>query len=201
MPVLVLVGLMMSTPSVVGGRELNTRISFDTAGDGDSGQFYYPFGIAVDQTSGNVYVTDTFNQRIQKFVATGEFIRTWGTFCAISTGQECVDEDGLGPLPLGNGEFYYPFDIAVDQTSGNVYVTDTGNNRIQVFTRTGNFIGAWGSLGTDNGQFYYPFDIAVDQTSGNVYVTDTLNQRIQVFTRTGNFIGVLSLDIVLFSNP
>jgi tripartite motif-containing protein 71 len=175
MPSLVFIGgLITSNPSIV---------------EGQQGQFHYPFGIAIDQTSGNVYVADTFNQRIEKFTDTGEYIRTWGTPCIIGTGQGCIDEDGPGPLLIGSGEFYYLFGIAIDQTSGNVYVADTGNNRIQVFTRTGNFIGAWGSFGTDNGQLYNPFGIAIDQTSGNVYVADTFNQRIQIFTRTGNFIG------------
>jgi DNA-binding beta-propeller fold protein YncE len=81
MPVLVLVGLMMmmiSTPSVVDGQELDTRILLTQEwGSGANSQLYYPFGIAVDQTSGNVYVADTFNQHIQVFTRTGNFIGVW----------------------------------------------------------------------------------------------------------------------------
>ena len=65
MPSLVFIGgLTTSNPSIVAGQELN-------------GQFHYPFGITVDQTSGNVYVADTFNQRIQVFTRTGNFIGAW----------------------------------------------------------------------------------------------------------------------------
>ncbi len=79
-----------------------------------------------------------------------------------------------------------PFGISVD-TLDNVYVADTGNNRIQKFTSDGNFIKKWGRLGTDPGKFSRPNGIAVD-TSGNVYVADTDNNRIQKFTSDGNFI-------------
>ncbi len=69
--------------------------------------------------------------------------------------------------------------MAVD-SSGNVYVSDIGNSRIQKFTSTGTFITKWGSGGSGDGQFYYPFGVTVD-SSGNVYVADTFNNRIQKF--------------------
>lgn len=62
-------------------------------------------------------------------------------------------------------------DIAMDR-SGNMYVADTGNDRIQKFDNSGTFITEWGSKGDGDGQFNYPADIAVDR-SGNVYVADT----------------------------
>jgi DNA-binding beta-propeller fold protein YncE len=71
--------MMISNSSIVDGRELDTRISFDKGIGGDNGQFYYPFGIAIDQASGNVYVVDTGNNRIQVFTRNSNFIGTWGT--------------------------------------------------------------------------------------------------------------------------
>ncbi|MCX5800056.1 MAG: 6-bladed beta-propeller [Candidatus Eisenbacteria bacterium] len=77
------------------------------------------------------------------------------------------------------GQFHYPRGIAVD-ASGNVYVGDTCNHRIQVFTSSGTYITEWGGLGTGPGQFQGPHGIAFD-ASGNVYVADKGNYRIQVF--------------------
>jgi DNA-binding beta-propeller fold protein YncE len=71
----------------------------------------------------------------------------------------------------------------VDSSSGNVYVTDTANNRIQVFSSNGTFITTWGKFGLVDGNFAYPRGTAVDSSSGNVYVTDTANNRIQVFSK------------------
>ncbi|MFZ0741543.1 MAG: hypothetical protein WBM37_14560 [Nitrososphaeraceae archaeon] len=47
------------------------------------------------------------------------------------------------------------YDLAID-SSGDVYVADSGNNRIQKFDSDGNYITSWGSLGSGNGQFIYP---------------------------------------------
>jgi DNA-binding beta-propeller fold protein YncE len=71
----------------------------------------------------------------------------------------------------------------------NVYVVDSGHNRIQKFTHEGVFIKMWGSMGTGNGQFNFNTEggIAVD-TSSNVFVADTYNNRIQKFTSEGAFV-------------
>jgi DNA-binding beta-propeller fold protein YncE len=63
---------------------------------------------------------------------------------------------------------------------GQVYVTDKGNHRVQVFTADGDYLGQWGGLGRGNGQFQAPTGIAVD-ASGNVYVADATANRIQKF--------------------
>jgi sugar lactone lactonase YvrE len=130
------------------------------------GQLKYPFGVAVDP-SGNVYVVDSGNDRVQKFSGAGAFLHEWG-----KTGNEA-------------GEFFAPAGIAVD-TAGYVYVADTGNDRIQKFSDTGDFVHEWGTRGTNDNNFVEPEGIAVD-TAGFVYVADTGNNRFSKFTNLGEF--------------
>ena len=131
--------------------------------------FDYPHDLAVD-TSGNIYVTNSLANRIQKFGPDGTFILAWG-----SSGS-------------GNGQLYGPAGIALD-TTGNVYVVDGGNSRIQKFTSDGIFLTKWGTFGTGNGQFCTQNNgvITVD-AANNVYVGDSNNCRIQKFTADGTFL-------------
>ena len=149
-------------------------LKWGSEGSGDS-QFRYPLGIAVD-ASGNVYVADSGNHRIQKFTSAGGYITQWGSW------------------GTGNLQFQFPKGIAVDR-SGNVYVTSgyTGSimtlptARIQKFTSNGGYITQWGSYGSGNVQFR-PWSYVATDASGNVYVVDTNNNRIQKFTSTGGYI-------------
>jgi NHL repeat len=85
-----------------------------------------------------------------------------------------------------DGRFSLPEGVATDRFS-NVYVADTGNDRIQRFGPTGRFLGKWGSRGGGDGQFRSPRDVAADAV-GNVYVADTGNHRVQKFNSSGSFI-------------
>ncbi len=84
-----------------------------------------------------------------------------------------------GSHGTGDGQFYYARGVAVD-ASGNLYVADPGNSRIQVFTGSGTYLTRWGTFGSGDGQFDAPTGVAVDG-SGHVYVVDRGNSRIQVF--------------------
>ncbi|MBV6341164.1 FG-GAP-like repeat-containing protein [Candidatus Magnetobacterium casense] len=99
---------------------------------------------------------------------TYDFVTSWGT------------------LGTADGQFYLPYSVAADDV-GNIYVADSGNNRIQKFANNGTFLTKWGSKGTNNGQFNAPYAIASD-FSGNVYVTDSSNNRIQKFSSSGAYI-------------
>ncbi len=79
-----------------------------------------------------------------------------------------------------DGQFRRPRGVAVD-AAGNVYVADTGNNRIQMFDSQGRFLAKWGTTGSSLGQFRRPSGVAVD-ADGNIYVADASNNRVQRFT-------------------
>lgn len=127
----------------------------------------FPFDVTTD-SSGNIYVADSGNDRIVKFDHSGNYLMQFGM-----SGKD-------------DGQFMDPRGVAVDE-SGNIYVADTINNRIEKFDSAGKFILKFGTYGTDNGQFHGPYSVAIDR-SGSVYVADVGNARIEKFDSTGNFI-------------
>ena len=145
------------------------------SGDAPLGTFNEPWGVAVGP-DGSVYVTDTWNHRVQKFTRDGRPIKTWGQY-----GQPVIEN------PESASFFWGPRGIAVD-SSGHVYVADTGNKRIVIFDADGKYLTEFGTAGLDPGQFDEPVGVAV-APNGTVYVTDTWNQRVQAFipNDTGDF--------------
>ncbi len=97
-----------------------------------------------------------------------------------------IPHSTFGSLGTGNGQFNTPHEVAVD-SNGDLYVSDTKNNRIQKFTSSGTFISKFGSSGTGAGQFANPLGIAFD-SSGNIYVADNKNYRVQKFDTNHNFL-------------
>ena len=97
---------------------------------------------------------------------------------------------GLDPRPPGHGdgdgEFHSPSAIAIDR-EGRVYVTEVGNNRVQVFSSSGEFLHKWGTAGSGDGAFDVPRGIAIDRER-RVYVTEVGNNRVQVFSSSGEFL-------------
>jgi len=89
-----------------------------------------------------------------------------------------------------NKVFKYPRNFNID-SKGNIYIVDTGNNRVQKFTRSGKYIlTIGGEKGKGIYQFDDPSDIAFD-SEDNLYVTDFNNKRVQVFTENGEYIKTL----------
>lgn len=93
----------------------------------------------------------------------------------------------IGSSGTGSNQFSSP-KYATTDSSGNIYVADTGNNRIEIFDKNFNYIDKWGSGGSGNGQFYTPNGVAVD-SMGNIYVADYNNHRVQKLDSTGVYIS------------
>jgi len=91
------------------------------------------------------------------------------------------------PGGSGQGQCNIPRGIATDPTTGDIYVADQSNHRIQRFTAWGELLGVWGSRGSDPGQFDFPEGVAID-SNGNVYVADWENWRVQKFDSEGHFL-------------
>ncbi len=128
------------------------------------GQLKEPWGVAVDP-KGFIYVADTWNHRVQKFDLDGNFVAKIGP-----------EQISVGGEP---GQFFGPRGLAVD-AQGNLYVTDTGNHRVQKFSPNGEFIAQFGSRGAGDGLLNEPVGIAIDN-QGNILIADTWNQRVQKF--------------------
>ncbi len=146
--------------------------------------------VAVSSASGNTYVADTNHNRVLMYSPQGSLLAKWGA------GQ------GDGSAGGAAGEFNHPDALAV-APSGNVYVADTGNQRIVELSATGNVLDEWGAKGTADGHFRSPVGVAVD-AAGNVYVLDSENNRVQVFSPSGGFItkwGVRGDGVGEFSQP
>ncbi len=169
-----------ATGTVKGNTPPSFSSSFGSFGSGN-GQLLEPEGgLAVD-VSGDVWVSDTYNKRLEEFGSKGEFIRAVGSYGS------------------GSGQFGWTFGVTVD-SKGYVWATDAGNNRVEEFSSEGVFVRTFGwgvsngenklqvcvsscrtgIQGSGNGEFYIPEGIAVD-SKGNVFVADRGNKRVQEF--------------------
>ena len=154
--------------------------SGSTDGTGSAARFYYPTGVSVD-TSGNVFVADSFNNTIRKVTSSGVVTTLAGL--AGSSGST----DGTGSA----ARFGQPIGASVD-TAGNVFVADTYNDTIRKVTSVGvvtTLAGSAGSSGSTDGtgsaaRFSLPYGVAVD-TAGNVFVADNANHTIRKITSAG----------------
>lgn len=118
---------------------------------------------AVVNARGEIYVCEyTLSERVQHFTAHGE--KCLGSF---------------GRLGDGPGEFSRAEGLGID-SQGRIYVADSCNHRIQIFSGDGKFLRTYGQAGSDKGQLSYPYDVQVD-ASGLQFVCEFGNSRIQIF--------------------
>jgi len=143
----------------------------------NAAQFDRPGGVAIDSKRGLLYVSDTYNHRLQIFrvaeqAPAGSLLRF----------AKAIGRKGTGPA-----EFDRPGALALD-AQGNLFAIDGGNARVQVFDANLRFVRAFGEAGDGDGQLLTPLDIAVAPAGDVVYVVDGEQRRIQAFDRDGRFL-------------
>jgi WD40 repeat protein len=191
---------------------------FGSQGEG-AGQFETPRGVAVDQASGDVYLMDFGNVRIDKFSGEGPFLLAWGWGVADGTTlglQTCTTTCYKGPPGLNYGPGTGEFGLGVSGVSvdndplsvsyEDVYVPDPGNNRVEKFDSSGDFLGMFGKEvnedganlcvagekcqpgkeGNGAGEFDDITGAIAVGSNGDVYVGGS--ERVQVFGPEGVFV-------------
>ena len=181
----------------------------------------WPAGIAVD-SSGNVYCSEEFQNKIFIFNEDGEDTGEWGesgsaegqldgpsglvidaddNLLVVDARNNRVQKftaDGQHISTIGEGVLDSPWGIGLD-SDGNIYVADWGNSCARKFSPDGDLLMTFGGADLDNGgDLNHPASVAVD-SEGDVYVSDWGNKRIQIYAPDGAIITSLYGDAVEFS--
>ncbi len=133
----------------------------------ENGSLYIPRDVTVDDNL-NVYVIDE-EDRLTKFNSSGAYVAK-------------IDGGGYGSA---NGQFWSPQGIDIG-SDGKIYVSESWNHRVQIFTSSLTYLSKFGSMGSGNTQFDFPMGMALDKND-NIYVADPKNKRVQKFTSTGSY--------------
>jgi uncharacterized protein (TIGR03437 family) len=173
----------------------NSRAGY--SGDGGpalQAQLNGPQGIALD-SSGNLYIADSINNRV-RIVNSAGVINTFAGTGAVSQGGGGTFNDGGLAI---NGLLYLPSGVCLD-TSGNVYIADTGDNLIRKVTTDGiinsvagdGFGGFWGdTYSAITAGLHTPTDVYVD-SSGNIFIADSANAAIREVTASTGIINTVA---------
>ena len=137
-----------------------------------TGQFTYPRGVAISH-DGYILVTDS--HRLQKLTFEGDCVKSVGS-----------SKKGNGPL-----QFNIPIGITVHPTTGQIFIADTSNHRIQVLNKDLTYSHSFGKRGSSPEQFDLPYYVTFDK-EGYLYVADCNNHCIKKFTSTGQYVSTFS---------
>ena len=136
----------------------------------------HPVDLAIGP-DGDLYVTDR-SQRVAVVSPSGEVLRSWGT-----KGSGRAQFDFVSNDPSDPNDVHASIAVGPD---GEVYVADSGNDRVEVFAASGRYIRQFGGPGVGPGQFLAAFDLAVD-AEGSVYVADDGAMTLSKFSPSGRF--------------
>ncbi len=146
-------------------------------GEGDTAEnLSQPQGISVNDETGDIFIADAGNHRISHWQMTEEGIPKF---------KAIYGEPGQGP-----GQFASPSDVS--WYNGMLYIADQFNNRIQILSEQGQYMGDFGQAGygTESSNFLLPTSVSVNEKG--IFVNDLVNRAIKMFDHSGNFITAYS---------
>ena len=175
------------------------------------GQLNWPRGITVDNEIGNIYIADTENNCVKVFNSTGKYlfkfgdnedegkmyeplsVAIFGDRIIISQSDHCILKyllsgkliSKMGKRGNGELEFIWPYCLTIDESNGNIYVSDCGNDRIQILTQDFRFISQFGK-----DIFNYP--LAVKLSKEYIFVLDESNPCLHLF----NYNHILQKSVI-----
>ena len=131
-------------------------------------QFNDPRGITVHPTTGQIFIADTYNHRIQVL------------------NNDLTYSHSFGTRGWASEQLNSPYDVTFDK-EGCLYVVDYCHHCIKKFTPTGQYISKFGYEGSNPGQLKYPSSIIIDNNN-LVYVSEMSNHRVSIFDTNGYFL-------------
>ena len=159
-----------SLPVVQYTGKVRPVVSVSTRGS-VNGQFFNPFGVAVEQTTDYIYVADQTNHQVQ-----------------------VLSRDGVFLFKFGSRKMNSPLCIAFYRD--RVFVTQYQGGCLLMYDLDGRFIREIGSKGSKEGQFDNPWGIAVHSSNGDIYICDYSNHRVQVFSNNCSYKSQFGLNIL-----
>lgn len=155
------------------------KVSF--LGDKPSGKLGLPVSIAFDG-KGLTYVSDAKLKKVYAYDMNGSVQKVFGA----------------------KDDFTRPTGIAINRGLGLIYVVDTLQHNIKIFTLDGRLVETFGKRGIGDGEFNYPTNVSIDRRNNNVVIGDTQNFRIQIFDKNGKFLtkfGKVGDKAGMFARP
>ena len=132
----------------------------------EEGQFSEPFGVSVHYLTGNIFVADQGNNRVQVFDKDGKYLYKFG------------DINGAGKMK-------HP--LCIDFYQNKVFVSQYMGGCLLVYDLNGTFLQQIGTPGNGEAQFNNPFGITINQSDGKIFVCDCGNNRVQIFSKDFQF--------------
>ena len=154
--------VVSSLPVVDYEGKVTPVLSIGGTSGGKEGQFSKPHGVAVHYQTGNIFVADQSNHRVQIFDKDGKYLYKFG------------DRDGAGKMKN-------PLCIAFYQNK--VFVSQYGNGCLLVNDLNGTFLNQIGTPGNGEGQLNSPRGITINELNGDIFVCDWGNNRVEIFSK------------------
>ncbi len=188
--------------------DLKTK-KFDIIYGSFSSKMRKPINITIDE-QGNKYITDTTRSLVLVYDAENKFVKIIGDGESFKPSDVLIADNKLfitdiknhrivvldkdtdeqlytiGSVGSKEGELFYPTNLALGPDN-TLYISETGNFRVQKFTLDGKFIKSYGKVGTGLGQFARPKGVAVDR-EGRMHVVDAAFENVQIMNSDGKLL-------------